>query len=338
MIYGKKIEDFMRAAIIILTVCFAATGCDFISGFFSKKDKAVENAYMDYRKAFLAGDVESLKNFVSKRKVQELEGEQAASMLQIARAFSPPQATVTGTAVEGDAATLTVTAEAQGGTMKGIVHMLREDGKWKVYEEKWDMRIQFGGEVAKSEGQGTPPAPGEISQGQSVPSEQPAETGKKGDAQGEAVIVRDGVQETYILKTGFFSDTRFKDPRKAVIEFQIPGGEHSNARRIRMTLDATRDGRHYVDGKLASESFMNEEKLKIGESTSRGFTANLQYIADGGQIFYPKDSCDIVVTSPYSAAPDGFFSGDVSDCIVHSAGIDHNISSVKFTMRGIPSH
>lgn len=223
--------------------------------------------------------------------------------------------------------------------MKGIVHMLREDGKWKVYEEKWDMNIQGGtSEMAKSEGQGTSATPGEMSQGESMPSEQAVETGKKPDAQGEAVIVRDGVQETYVLKTAFFSDTRFKEPKKAVIEFQIPGGEHSNARRIRMTLDATRDGRHYVDGKLASDSFMNEEKLRIGESTSRGFTANFQYIADGGQIFYPKDSCDIVVTSPYTGSTGGVFAGEVSDCMVHSAGIDHSISSVKFTMRGLPSH
>lgn len=161
---------------------------------------------------------------------------------------------------------------------------------------------------------------------------------KKTDAKGEAIIVRDGVQETFILKTGFFSDTRFSDSKRASIEFQIPAEPHSNARRIEMVLDATKAGKHYANGKAINESMFGRSQLNIGEFSSHGFLASFKYIADGGQIFPPKNSCTIIITSPYTGVQDENFEGEVYDCTVHSAGIDHNISFVKFRMRGVPSH
>jgi hypothetical protein len=155
-------------------------------------------------------------------------------------------------------------------------------------------------------------------------------------ATGEAVIIKDGIRETYMLKTGFFSETRFENPGRASIQFQIPAGEYSNARRIEMVLDATASGDHHADGK--SYSVFEEDKVEIGTPTHNGYMAIFKYIADGGQIFPPKDSCTINVTSPYSGETDGVFSGTVSNCILHSAGIDYHIDSVQFTMKGIPSH
>jgi hypothetical protein len=161
---------------------------------------------------------------------------------------------------------------------------------------------------------------------------------KKPAAEGEALLTRDGLQETYLLKTGFFSDTRFKDPKKATVMFQIPAEEHSNARRIEMTLDATRAGKHYADGRAINDSMFRGSPLNIGEETSNGITASLKYVADGGQIFPPRDSCTITITSPYPGTPGGVFAGEVSHCVVHSAGINHTLSSVKFRMTGVPSH
>lgn len=156
----------------------------------------------------------------------------------------------------------------------------------------------------------------------------------KSEATGEALIERDGAMETYNLKTGFFSDTRFENPRRAIIEFQIPDEKHSNARRIKITLDSTRTGEHYADGK--DYSIFAEDKVKIGEPTPHGLSASFIFIADGGQIFPPKDSCTINITSPYTGTPESIFDGEVNNCVVHSAGIDHTISA-KFTVRGIPS-
>jgi hypothetical protein len=161
---------------------------------------------------------------------------------------------------------------------------------------------------------------------------------KNPDVTGHAIVVRDGTQETFILKTGFLSDTRFDDPKKASLEFQITGGENQNGRRIELTLDATRAGTHFVDGKRVEETWMGSSPLPIGEDTPNGTMAKLVYIADGGQVFFPKESCTIVIASPYTGRPDGSFAGEVKDCTVHSAGIDHHLSSVTFEMRGVPSH
>jgi hypothetical protein len=154
---------------------------------------------------------------------------------------------------------------------------------------------------------------------------------------GEAIVVKDGMTETYPLVTGFFSDTRFANPSRATIQFQAPAPEHSNARRIEITLDATRTGTHFADGKTLSGSFMGEDKIRIGESSSEGYIASFRWVADGGQIFWPKTSCVITITSAYNGSASGVFSGEVHDCPVHSAGIDYTISSMKFTMRGMPS-
>jgi hypothetical protein len=166
----------------------------------------------------------------------------------------------------------------------------------------------------------------------STPRANPAE------ATGEAAVVRNGVKETFVLKTGFFSSTRLKDPEKASIQFEIEGAkEHSNARRIEIALDATKAGEHRVDGKVMQEAFFTKFKNNPGDQPPvEDNLVKFQFIADGGQIFFPKDSCTILITSPYTGTSDGVFAGEVYNCVVASAGIDHTVSA-KFKMTGVPS-
>ena len=479
-------QQYVIKAIISVLIFFALLmslyGCDTISGIFSKKDTDVENAYKEYRKALKSGDIESLKRHISQQRAHELEGDNAATMLELANALSPLHVNVTGTYVKGNAATLTASAVVPGGSMQGIVHLLKENGTWKVYEENWEAKsgmtnssrqapypqeevlppnvvrpTNFNELIGTWEGQEisdssdwvfdfgqsynvyvkgphnlwyrgkaaihwdlgassdgsvkVPPGAGildvdiiEASSGEyigktslgafaiygntmklcggepgkakrpttfedkgnfrcfkltkiskepealeiqpddrvtekapfaSQPSAIPEE--KASGATGEAIIVKDGLKETYKLKTGFFSETRFDDPKRAQIEFQVPAEEFSNARRIEMILDATKSGIHYADGKAINESMFNRKELNIGEQTPNGRTAVFRFLADGGQIFPPKDACIINITSSYTGTPNGVFAGEVSDCIVNSAGIDYNISSVIFVMRGVPS-
>jgi DNA-binding beta-propeller fold protein YncE len=136
-----------KGLILIITTIFLATlgGCDFLSGVFFRifpgEEKAVQETYMEYLNAKNNGDIESLKKLIVKEKARGLEGEQAAQMLKIVQAFSPSAVTITGTQVTGDRAALTLQAEAEGGIMKGEVSLLKEEGKWKINEEKWDMKI-----------------------------------------------------------------------------------------------------------------------------------------------------------------------------------------------------
>ena len=163
-------------------------------------------------------------------------------------------------------------------------------------------------------------------------------SGKSG-ATGEATIVLDGNIVQYELRTGFFSDTRFAEPTRAQVQFQIEipeGDEFSSGDRIEMVLDSTKRGRHYVDGQAVADSFMGENRVNVGNPSARGFEARLQWVANGGQIFFPKGDCFINVDQAYTGGADSVFSGSISDCTVHSAGIDKHISSFSFTMRGQP--
>jgi hypothetical protein len=124
------------SAVLIVT-----GGCDFISNIFSKSDKAVENTYIEYRRAFMAGDIETLKKLISKDKAYELEDKQASAKLELARALYPTDITITGIYIEGNAAILTASADGHDGKMQGTIHLLKEDGRWKVYEENWETKI-----------------------------------------------------------------------------------------------------------------------------------------------------------------------------------------------------
>lgn len=176
-------------------------------------------------------------------------------------------------------------------------------------------------------------APGHAAPGPS--SAFPARDGKQPDATGEAVVIRDGAREIFPLATGFFSETRFADPKKASVQFQFPGPEHSNARRIELILDATKKGNHYADGKAINDSMFKDIPVKVGEQTDKGSAAIFRFVADGGQVFPPKDGCTIVITSPYDGTAQGRFAGIVSACLVHSAGIDSRIESVEFQVKGV---
>jgi WD40 repeat protein len=146
---GQK--DIMQKGIVLIAMaCFLAVlgGCDFLSGVFSKvstiffsDEKEVQEAYMEYMNAKKAGDIESLKKLIVQEKARELEGEKGTQMLKAVQAFSPAVVAITGTQISGDRATLTLQAEAGGGVMKGEVRLIREDSRWKVNEEKWDMKV-----------------------------------------------------------------------------------------------------------------------------------------------------------------------------------------------------
>lgn len=201
--------------------------------------------------------------------------------------------------------------------MKG---MITEKGGFPFSPEQWEQKGVF-----------PPPQPGR--QEMQIP---PTDEGKA-NASGEASILLDGKQETYPLQTGFYSETRFVNPSQASLQFQMPAERYSNARRIELTLDATKPGAHYADGEAINDSmFGGGPPLPIGKQTPQGYTAKFQFVADGGQIFPPKDSCIITITSPYTGSQDSVFSGEVNNCTVHSAGIDHTLST-RFVMKGRPS-
>jgi len=175
----------------------------------------------------------------------------------------------------------------------------------------------------------TPPSPASV-----VPPP-PLIRREKDGARGHAQVLLDGTASDYPLYTGFVSDTRFADPRRATIQFRPESGGHSSG--LRLTLDATATGRHYADGKSINDMMFNGGKVEIGRDEGRGRAAILQWVADGGQVFPPKQGCTIDVISPYTGRTDGVFEGTISGCTLHSAGIDRQLTSVRFAMYGASS-
>ena len=133
---------------MIVTMLFASVGCDFISdiaskfkSLFSSDEKNIHSVYEEYLAAKNAGDIEALKKLVTREKSRGLEGENAPQLLKFIQALSPSGARVTETRITGDRATLAVQSEVEAGIMKGEISLLREDGRWKISEEKWDLKI-----------------------------------------------------------------------------------------------------------------------------------------------------------------------------------------------------
>jgi hypothetical protein len=153
---------------------------------------------------------------------------------------------------------------------------------------------------------------------------------------GEAALLLDGVAERYPLQIGFFSETRVAAPERATFHFAAPAPPHSNARRIVLTLDATRTGQHYADGQEIHDQMFNDKPVVVGELKDGARATVLKWVADGGQSFPPKlgTRCSITVSSPYTGTDDSDFQAEIAHCAVHSAGIDRTLASVKLRVKG----
>lgn len=459
-------------SLVPLLVLGLLCGCDRLSALFGNDEDAVRQAYQSYREAMVRSNLSSLKTLVARDRLRELEAPNAAELLQMASALYPEGTQVASVRLSGGEATLQLTGRMQGGTAKGSVQLVKEEGAWKVSQEDWQIEISIGAEAAPAVAQ-APQLPsnavrpadyatllgkwqgggggatdwtltfgqgytvtgehtsgarysgqaaifwdlGATSDGIRVPpgwgvldvqiaeASEPRHVGqvslgtfsKHGDmlkfcgsepgahvrtasfetppagvrcltlarvgdveagpapqaaaaapaprvvarqesdgASGQAEVVLDGVPQTYPLFGGFVSDTRFADPRQATIQFK-PGEWSNGSAGLRLTLDATATGRHYADGKAIHDMMFNGGNVQVGQDNGRGRAAVLKWIADGGQVFPPKDGCVIEITSPYTGQPNSVFEGSISGCTVHSAGIDRQLASVKFAMYGASS-
>jgi hypothetical protein len=439
---------------------------------FGRDEDAVRQAYQSYREAMMTSNLAKLKTLVARDKARELEAPDAAEMLQMASALYPEGTQIASVRLSGGEAALQLTGRMQGGTAQGSVHLVKEEGAWKVSQEDWQVQISMGSEPgpavaqeaqlpsnavrpadyasllgrwqggeggvsdwtlafgegyavtgqhasgayyrgqaaifwdlgATSDGIRVPPGwgvldvqvtqaseprhVGEVSLGTfskqgdmlkfcgsepgthvrtpsfeappsgvrcltlarvgdaeaapapaapaSAPAPGPVVSRQESDgATGQAEVVLDGVPQSYPLFGGFVSDTRFADPRRATIQFKPPAWGSVSG--LRLTLDATVTGRHYADGKAIQDMMFNGAEVQVGQDNGRGRAAVLHWVADGGQVFPPKEGCEIEILSPYTGQPDSVFEGRISGCTVHSGGIDRQLASVKFAMHGAPS-
>jgi len=97
-------------------------------------------AYSAFDKASRAGDLASMKKYASKTgPLPEMDAEELKQMLEIMKALRPVKVKITGGFASTDHASLSVEAENPFDKKKrnGTIEMAREDGAWKILNEKW---------------------------------------------------------------------------------------------------------------------------------------------------------------------------------------------------------
>jgi hypothetical protein len=296
---------------------------------------AVRRAYAEFHQAMRAGDAARLKELTAAEKLEELKAEDAEEKLQLAKELYPEQAKVLSVEVTGDKAVLTARAKMGEQSAKGRISFIKQGSQWRVSNAAWNISITAEPEEEEErKPDNASPAPEEDSDEDEDESAEPPST--EGNGPGEATLELDGVAEKYILKVGFFYDTKLKDPTRAMLHFEHPAPKNSNARRILLTLDATQRGRHYANGQDIHDSMFNDKPVKVGEVSNGARAAILQWQADGGQVFPPKigTTCEINVVSPYTGEADSELVITIDECPIHSAGIDRTLGSVKLKVRG----
>lgn len=94
-------------------------------------------AYANYYKALMAGDVAELKKLIIKKNAEQLDSEEAKMFFDLVKATHPRDIDIVTTDVSDKSAKLTVKGSVDNSQGTGTVHMVVEDGAWKVETDKW---------------------------------------------------------------------------------------------------------------------------------------------------------------------------------------------------------
>lgn len=94
-------------------------------------------AFMAYYKVLQSGNVAGVKKAVSAERAKEMDDPDFAKMFPLVQALEPKNVKITGGALDGNSATLFATAHDEHEDSTGTIHMVKENGAWKVEKEEW---------------------------------------------------------------------------------------------------------------------------------------------------------------------------------------------------------
>ena len=94
-------------------------------------------AYDAYRKVLAAGDMAALRKAVSADRVSSMDDPDFKKMFPVIQAMEPKNVKYLNGSIDGDKATLNVSAKDGKEQSTGTISMVRESGKWKVSREEW---------------------------------------------------------------------------------------------------------------------------------------------------------------------------------------------------------
>ena len=108
---------------------------------FKSKEPEIEsptNAYMEYYRALNAEDMKKVKKYLAKSIVEQLEQSgMKDEELEMIKSLVPKEVKIIDEEIENNSAILTATGGF--GSQEGIIEMIKEDGKWKLLKENWEL-------------------------------------------------------------------------------------------------------------------------------------------------------------------------------------------------------
>jgi hypothetical protein len=99
-------------------------------------------AYDAYRKILAAGDMKGLRDTVSSDRAKSMDDPDFKKMFPLIQSMEPKNVKYVNGSMDGDKATLNVTAKDGNESSTGTVTMVKQGGKWKVDNESWKSRSE----------------------------------------------------------------------------------------------------------------------------------------------------------------------------------------------------
>jgi len=93
--------------------------------------------YADFLKAVQKEDLGALRKLFTKEQAKHLDDPDAKKMVGLVKMMSATDIQILKVVDKGDTAELTVSGKQEGSVQNGVVHMVKEDGAWKVQQEEW---------------------------------------------------------------------------------------------------------------------------------------------------------------------------------------------------------
>lgn len=100
-------------------------------------DTPESKVYANFYKAYITGDVESIKKYVVEERIPSLDDPDFKEWLEFDRQERPKEINIVKTESTGDSGTVFIEGKFQNRHLKGTISMVKQGGKWKVGKESF---------------------------------------------------------------------------------------------------------------------------------------------------------------------------------------------------------
>jgi hypothetical protein len=116
------------------------------------EEETLKQICLDYHNLLQKEDIPALKKYISSQRQEEMPEEGAGMKIQLIKEFMPSEIKVKKAEISGDTAVLEVEGKMKDQRMTGKVDFLKENGKWTIHKENWQVTFEMGSEDFESQG------------------------------------------------------------------------------------------------------------------------------------------------------------------------------------------